>query len=84
MATLILDMLANFILFCIKKDDFQTWCQTTAKDNLNLQFQNQVVLDHSINEPTVIFNCSKLFHIEAEFSFACMVLMAIVYVRKFM
>lgn len=78
-ATLILDMLANFILFCIQQDEFESWCHTKAKDHLNLQFQNNDVLDQSSS--AVMFNCSKLFRVEAEFSFACMVLIMIVYVK---
>ncbi|KAG2201552.1 hypothetical protein INT47_007429, partial [Mucor saturninus] len=76
-AILILDMLANFILFCIQKDEFEFWCHTQAKDHLNLQFRNNAVLDQSSS--SAMFNCSKLFRVEAEFSFACMVLMLIVY-----
>lgn len=77
-------MFANFILFCIQKDQFQTWCQTNAQNNLNLAFfnQNQLPLSDQISSttPTWAYNCSKLFTVEAKFSFGCIVCMVIVYV----
>ncbi|KAG2232697.1 hypothetical protein INT48_000054 [Thamnidium elegans] len=79
-ATILLDMLVNFIVFYIKKNEFQSWCQTSALDNLNLHFKNSTLLDQSIQHPTIIFNCTKLFNVEAEFSFACTVLMVMIYI----
>lgn len=80
-ATIILDMLINFIVFCLKKDDFQAWCHNAAINNLYLHVQNNTaLLDQSITEPDITFNCWKLFTVEAEFSFACLVLMVMVYV----
>jgi hypothetical protein len=81
-ATILLDMFINFIVFCVKKEDFLLWCESAATDNLNSRVQNGTAfLDQSITQPDITFNCWKIFNVEAEFSFACLVLMVMVYVK---
>ncbi|KAI9248438.1 hypothetical protein EDC94DRAFT_652690 [Helicostylum pulchrum] len=79
-AAILIDMLVNFIVFCIKKNEFQSRCLSLARVELNFRFENSTLLNQSIQDPTIVFNCKKLFIVEAEFSFACTVLMVMIYV----
>lgn len=78
-AAIITDMFINFIVFCVKKNEFQSRCEDSAKNNLIQHFQDQSSFEQSISNSTIAFNCSRLYLVEAEFSFACLVLMAMVY-----
>lgn len=74
-------MFINFIVFCVKKNDFLSKCQNAAKSNLEQHFpSNNTIFDRDIPDSIVIFNCTRLFNVEALFSFSCLVLMIMVYV----
>ncbi|CAO3652758.1 unnamed protein product [Mucor hiemalis] len=72
-------MFINFIVFCVNKNDFQSKCEDSAKTKLIQHFQEQSISDQGIPNSTVAYNCSRLFVVEAEFSFACLVLTIMVY-----
>jgi hypothetical protein len=75
--TVLIDMLINFILFCVNKNEFNTWCQNRAIADINQPLPDNT----SSDELTTAFNCSRLFQAEVKFSITTWMLMVLIYVR---
>jgi hypothetical protein len=80
-------MFANFVIFCIKQNDFYSWCQNKALNDMNYSMQQQNInstqvsmIDSRVIEATIVFNCNRLFDAEAKFGIAALVCITIVYV----
>ncbi|KAI9358698.1 hypothetical protein BD770DRAFT_386790 [Pilaira anomala] len=79
-AAILLDMFSNFVYFCVKKNDFLFHCKFHALNHFKPDFENRTLLYQTIEQFQIDFSCSRMFLIEALFSFACTVLMTMVYV----
>ncbi|KAI9473469.1 MAG: hypothetical protein EXX96DRAFT_578137 [Benjaminiella poitrasii] len=89
-AIILMDIVANFITFVIKKEEFVIWCTSTSmymiNQSLRSSLTNSTTTAMTLNativaHPDLTFNCSRLYEADIKFSAAITLFMVIVYIH---
>ncbi|KAI7906367.1 uncharacterized protein BX663DRAFT_496171 [Cokeromyces recurvatus] len=85
---ILIDIIANFITFVVKKDDFLTWCKHKSMNTMmNQTLQQESLMNTTLTDqfiimnPDLVFNCSKLHKADIKFSAATILFIIILYIH---
>ncbi|KAI7861770.1 hypothetical protein BDF14DRAFT_1864423 [Spinellus fusiger] len=79
-SAVLIDLLVNFVLFCVNQATFQTWCIQDSYQRFQADFKlttHQEMADYSTVD---IYNCSRLYQDEMKWSLLAVVCLYVIYI----